>query len=608
MELGEKKRRAVDKVPPSSDLVRIAKLPRRFYSPEELEWLADEMTARIKTPNGQMRLRPIQAQALFELGTVGGMFGILRVGAGKTLISLLASVALKAQRPLIIVPAKLEEKTKRDMEVLAQHFRLPPWQRIMTYEWLGREQAGQDEETGRPDALDEWNPDLVSLDECQKAKSIEAAVTKRLRRFFRTHNQARCAAMSGTATKRSILDFAHILTWCLPAKLLPIPTHWNDLELWSLALDERKSENIYIDPEALEALCFDQEDLELWRNAYSPLDRRQAARVVFRKRLVQTPGVVSTVESPIDATLTIRALRVELSADIDAAFAHMRPNWETPDGWSIADGMEMARHARDLCLGFYLRWDPRPPFEWVEPRKAWHKFVREILKHSRKLDSELPVRKWAAACTRRQQEGERLNEREQEAVARLGAWQAVCDTFVPNTVPVWIDASMLEFAAEWARTRVGIVWCENPCVGQRLRDEFGLEYYGREGLNRAGRLIDDHSPKKSLCASIRSSGEGRNLQAWCKNLTLDLPTSGDVAEQLIGRTHRDGQEADEVEFEFVVSCREHVDAYEQLMRDTRYIESITGSPQKAMLAGHDIDPRVMRGNGPRWWANERRDD
>ena len=597
-----------DFVPYSSDLRRIAKIPRRSMSASDLEWLADEMTQRLKTPRGTMRLRPIQALALYELATVGGLFGILRVGAGKTLISFLAATVLKSQRPLLIVPAKLVDKTKYDKELLEQHFRLPHFMRIMTYDWLGREQAGEDEERGKKSALDEWAPDLVVLDEAHRAKNYrEAAVVRRLRRFFRAHQNARCAAMSGTMTKRSIMDFAHILTWCLPAQLLPIPTHWNELELWSQALDEKKSGFGIgnIDPGALETLCADAEDARLWERTD---DKRHAARVVFRRRLVDTPGVVATVESPIDASLIIRARRVELSAEVDAVFAHLRQFWELPDGWTLSDGLEMFRHARDLALGFYLKWEPRPPIEWLQPRKNWHAFVRSKLKHSRKLDSELQVRKWVGALKKHAATNERkLDTEDLQAVECLDAWLAVRDTFKPNTVPVWVDSSALAIAAEWAHTRPGIVWVENPCVGQRLRDEFGLSYYGEQGRDDSGRFIDAHDPKKSLVASIASSGEGRNLQAWCNNLCLDLPPSGARLEQLLGRTHRDGQQADEVEFEFVVSCREHFEAYQQAMADTRYIEAMTGSPQKMLLATHAVAHGVGEGRGPRWWANDRRE-
>lgn len=646
-----------DFVPMSSELRRIERLRRRVMAPEDLQWLADEMTVRLKKPRGTMRLKPVQAWALYELGTIGGLFAPITVGGGKTLISLLAPIVMRSHRPLLIVPAGLVEKTKRDKEVLEQHWHLPLFIRIMSYEWLGRVQAGADPATGRKGALEEWDPDLIVLDECHRAKNNRnAAVARRITRFFRDQkknkralvvganghrNEVRelhAAALSGTVTKRSILDYAHILTWCLPAQLLPIPTHWHDLAMWSEALDEKKGDFAPMDPGALEILCVDDADRELWKT-----DRQTAARKTFRRRLVETPGVVATHETQVDASIVVRGLKCDVGPAVDAAFDHLRSHWETPDGWTIPDGMTLARHARELSLGFFYVWDPRPPVEWEMPRKAWHAFVRKVLKHSRTLDSELAVRKSVAsdlepklpeqwrACMRelllppadrkkRVLGTEQRVEYSAQLVAVVGAltkdedelegwvsglqWKGVQDTFVPNTRPVWIDASACEFAAKWADKNVGILWSEHKCVGERLRDEFGLSYYGRKGLDVSGKFIDNHDTKSSLVASRPANSEGRNLQGWNKNFILSLLPNGARNEQLLGRTHRPGQFADEVTFEFLVSCREHLEALDQATNDARYIEHSTGSPQKLLLATHDVDHRALAGFGPRWRSND----
>jgi hypothetical protein len=641
-----------DFVPMSSELVRVSKIPRRTMAPADLEWLADEMTKRLKTPRGTMRLKPVQAWALFELGTVGGLFAPITVGGGKTLISLLAPVVMKAQRPLLIVPAGLVEKTKRDKEVLEQHWHLPLFIRIMSYEWLGRVQAGGDPDKGKPGAIDEWDPDLIILDECHRAKNNRgAAVARRITRFFRdrhgkrrvvvaghfANNELRAvhaAALSGTVTKRSIYDYAHILTWCLPRELVPIPTHPSDLAHWSEALDEKKGDFAPLDPGALETLCADKEDRKIWDAG----DRTTAARKTFRRRLIETPGVVATYETQIDASIVVRGLRCDVGPNVDAAFEHLRKFWETPDGWSIADPLAMARHAKELALGFFYVWDPRPPELWYLARKTWHQLVRQKLKHSRKYDSEKQVRQhfgalaqellpkdahpWlkevlatrkARVITQEQVDAlakqflvllekpiKKVDKDDLESVVALIIWKAVEYTFEPNTVPVWIDDEACKFTAAWAEKNTGIVWVEHKCVGERLRDEFGLSYYGRKGFDINGKFIDDHDRRKSLVASRHANHEGRNLQGWCKNLITSLLPNGSRNEQLIGRTHRPGQLADEVEVEFLVSCREHLESLDQAMNDARYIEHSTGSPQKLLLATVDVNELELRGFGPRW--------
>jgi intein/homing endonuclease len=529
---------------------------------------------------------------VFDLSVPGfGNFVGNNIVLHNTLISLLAPVIMKSSRPLLIVPAGLVEKTKRDKEILDQHWHLPLFMRIMSYEWLGREQAST--------AIEEWDPDLVILDECHRAKNNRgAAVARRITRFFRDRQKQKksvvvmghwegekprekhvthCAALSGTITKRSIHDYAHILTWCLPEKYLPIPTHWNDLSMWADALDEKQNETRRVDPGALETLCADDADREFWKS-----DRITAARRTYRRRLIETPGVVATYETAVDASLVVRGVGVEMGTKVDEAFAHLRSKWETPDGWTIPDGMTFARHARELAQGFYLVWDPRPPIEWQRARATWHAFVREILKHSRKHDSEKQVRVAHADSTECQE------------------WLALRDTFKINTRPVWIDSAACEFAASWAKKNAGIIWVENRCVGLRLQEEFGLSYYGKKGLDAGRRFIDDHDRTKSLVASRAANSEGRNLQGWSKNLIMSLLPNGARAEQLLGRTHRPGQFADEVEVDFMVSCYEHLLSLDRALNDARYIELSTGAPQKLLLATLDVDDRTLRGVGPRW--------
>ena len=563
----------------TQDLTRISQLRRRVWTPEAGEELAESMTSILRTPNGQMKLRPVQAIALFELATEGGLFAPIRVGGGKSLISLLAPIVLQrikrvGYRPLLIIPASLVEKTERDRRQLSEHWQLPTFIRTMSYEYLGRINAAE--------ALDEFKPDFLFLDEAHRARNLKAAVTRRLRRHLNDNPHVVTAATSGTVTKRSIHDYAHIIRWCLPPAETPLPLHYNDLENWALALDERKSGHS-IGPGALRALCNEEENI-LWE-----VDAKNAARSAFRRRLIETPGVVATSESPIDASLIIRGVSPYVSEEIEEAFKVLREDWLTPDDWPIADGLTNARHARELSFGFFYKWDPRPPDDWLAARKVWCKFVRETLKYSRRLDSEAQVRSWAATLPE---------------CKELQAWEAVKDTFEPNTVPVWLDDSVLNFVSHWAASNKGIIWCQHKTVGHRLEQDYGIPYYGKKGLDSRGNFIDDHPGNAPLAASISSNRDGRNLQKWNRNLVLGMPANGLAVEQLLGRTHRDGQLADEVYVEVVVSCYEHFEAFEQAQRDSRYVASSTGAPQKLLDATVDMEPTNLLGLGPRWKNNK----
>ena len=553
----------------NEELRRIERLPRRMWD-NTAEQLALEMTELLRTSWGVMQLRPIQAVALYDIGIAGGLFGPLRVGAGKTLISLLAPVVAFAKRPLLLVPASLVGKTERDRKLLRMHWRLPNQIRVMSYEWLGRVQAAE--------ALEDYAPDLVIADEVHRLKNPRAACTRRMRRFMTAHPKTKFVGMSGTVTKRSILDYAHILKWSHAPKAAPLPQWYGDLELWADALDERKGQIKRANPGALRVLCNDEEN-ELWES-----EPRRAARQAYRRRLVETPGVVATKETPIDASIRIQDIEPPPSAAIDAAFSDLRYQWITPDEWPIMDGLTMFRHARELALGFYYIWNPRPPSYWLDARREWCAFVRKVLGHSQKLDSELQVRRKFADSDECQ------------------GWLAVRGDFVPNTEPRWIDDSVIKFCIKWAKKNTGIVWTEHTCFAERLAEVSGLPYYGRKGLDANNCMIEEHPANKSLIASIRSNSTGRNLQAWHNNLITSMPANGLQTEQLFGRTHRDGQEADEVSFDVLVSCAEHAGAFWQAKRDSEYVLDSTGSPQKILVADIDVvtADSIMLRTGARW--------
>ena len=561
-------------------LTRVTNLPRRHWSDEEAEALADQLTEVLRTQYGTMRLRPIQAVALYEIGTVGGgLFGPMRVGAGKTLLSLLAPAVSFSRRPLLLVPAKLIGKTERDQRELGRHWILPPYVRVMSYEWLGRVQAAE--------ALASYFPDLIIADECHKLKNLKAAVTRRVRRYFTEHPDTRMVAMSGTVTKRSLKDYAHILQWCLKEGR-PLPTKYKEVELWADAIDERKGQVRRAHPGALITLCNDDEK-DLWVKG----EPRRAARQAYRRRLVDTPSVVATRETPIDASLEVTSVEVPVGPATDAAFETLRSDWVTPDGWPISDGVGMFRHSRELGLGFYYVWDPRPPAYWLSARSAWCSYVRQTISRSRTLDSELAV---ALALSNGQLAdpiGESLRQE----------WQAVRKDFEPNTVPRWVDDSVLTFCRKWMQRNNGIVWTEHTHFATMLSGLSGVPYYGRKGLNADKVAIEDHPHTEPLIASIQSNGEGRNLQAWSKNLVTSFPPNGAIVEQLLGRTHRDGQEADEVVTEVITTCAEHVGAIWQAVADSQYVEDSTGSPQKLLLAdvtAPTADQLALTKKGARW--------
>lgn len=562
------------------ELSRVCSMPRRIWTDETAEELASELSQILKTKHGNQKLRGIQAQALTEFGIEGGLFGPIRVGAGKTLISLLAPYISEARRPLLLLPAKLIEKTKREARALAVHWPILNYIRFLSYELLGRVQAQH--------LLDQYQPDLIIADEAHKLKNKKAACTKRVARYMQAHPTCQFVAMSGTFTKRSVKDFAHILFWCLKHKS-PIPFSYTEIEDWAGALDEKKDH----DPTdrvgigALTLLHNEEERIDP--------DVLNATRRAFKRRLHETSGIVATSGGFVDCSLTISALwgddEIQMRPEIDAAFEKLRKEWAAPDDWKLSDPMSIWRVARELSLGFYYVWDPRPPPDWASAHKEWAACCREILTTNRRnLDSELQV-------TNAVEDGHYP-----WAKPILDQWCKIKPFFSPNSVPVWIDDSVVRACATWAQREPGIVWVEHTAFAEALAKHARLSYYGKQGKDKLGRYIEDHPAGESLIASVASNAEGRNLQhKWHRNLVTSWPANGMQCEQLIARTHRDLQEADEVTVELVCTSIAHIDAFAQSMKDARYEEEMSG-PQKLLYADRLVpEPEdVIMRPGYRW--------
>jgi hypothetical protein len=157
----------------SHDFQRIANLPTR--EPFDAEALARDMTDALKRTDGcpgttstnglcdycwehlglrvPVALRPVQAQALYELMTEGGLCAAMGVGTGKTLVFLLAPVVLDLKRALGLVPASLIEKTERERAALSRHWRIDRSMQLFSYEMLGRVNASNFLDVKRPDGL-----------------------------------------------------------------------------------------------------------------------------------------------------------------------------------------------------------------------------------------------------------------------------------------------------------------------------------------------------------------------------------------------------------------------------------------------------------------------
>ena len=553
----------------SADFRRIEALPRRVWENDPtLAEATRALEADLRLPGGEKpcgpscrcprSLWPNQAAALIEGATLHGLFAAPHgVGRGKALISILLPLVMGAERPVLFVPAQLRDQTRRKvLPMLAKHWRLHPRLRVVGYSELSVAKNRH--------LLDELAPDLIVLDECHNAKNAQAARTKRLREYLKENPLTRVAALSGTATRRSLRDYWQLVLWTLKPDLSPLPTSWRELSDWADALDEGIDEHARKDPGAIMSLCREGE----------------SARDGYRRRLVETPGVVATSAVDLGVSLRLSKTSFEPPARVQSALAKLRSTWTTPYGDEISEPVDLWRHARELALGFFYRWQPEPPRDWLDARREWKRLARETLRNNRRgLDSELLV---ARDLAERHKRGDTS-----AAVATWFAWHEIRSSFEINTVPEWIDDFAIERAARWLADESegpGVVWVEHIAFGERLAQASGRPYFGA-GMKASAEILDATGP---IIASVAAHGEGKNLQAWSRALVVSPPSSGKTWEQLLGRQHREGQLADEVEIDVLLHAEEQEESMRQAMRDADYIEQTTGARQKLNFASRDF--------------------
>lgn len=509
--------------------------------------------------SGTPALWPTQSAALFEAERGYGLFGPMGVGSGKTLVTLLLPDVLSSERAVLLVPAGLKNQlVSRDMEAYGRHFHLP-LERITVVAYTELSDAGT------ADILEKINPDLIIADECHSLARATAARTKRFIRFMKASPNTRFCGLSGTVTRRSLKDYAHLAEIALRAGS-PVPGNWSDLNDWADALDPVSDPK---PPGALKIFAA-SDDARLNGN---PEDVQAAVREGYRRRLTDTIGVVATSESWEGASLLVAASHPKLPDTVSDAIVKLKKTWEI-DGEEIEDAVRMSEFSRQLSVGFYYRWlwnDGVKDLEWLRARADWHKEVRNVLRLSRPgLDSPLLV---TNAVKRGELPG---------MLATWNAWQVVAGRYnpTPPVAPVWLNTFAAEAACEWgARQEAGIIWYSRTAIGDKL-EEFGVPVYG------AGADAGEADPSiyPVIACSIASQSTGKNLQRYRSNLVMEPPPSGASWEQLMGRTHRPGQQADEVTFEVFAHTGELMGSLYRAVADAEYVFSTQGQRQKILAA------------------------
>ena len=584
----------------SHDLSRVLALPRR--QPFEAAAIQQTLTARLKTPGGTQTLRPIQAMALWEAPQVGGMLGNIGVGEGKELIGFLMPMVFSScQRAVLLIPAALRAQVLADYERYAQHWVLPnlaggktfvagrPVLHVVSYSEVSS--------MSQPKLLKLIGPDLVMANECHNLKNFGSSRVVRFLDYFDVKPDTRFCGWSGTITSNSIRDYCHLAILALGGDA-PVPTDTTTVDEWAAALDPPRFGQAQYDGGALEtAFC----------------RAGESVRSGYARRLTDTRGIIATSESTLGVALNILERPAPEMPQVlkdDLRILRRKPadgGWVRPDGEELTEAMQVGACARELACGFYYSWrflsgTDDEIDEWFAARQDYNRELRARLQEPRPhLDS--PGLCWEAAarwfdggcrgCGRGPGEYHEPHCGVKEELPLWNArtflyWRDVEPTVTYEPQATWRSDFLLDDIQRWAAESPGVVWVEHAEVGRRLQKDFGLVYFG--GGPKAAEAIVAEDGRRSIVASIDAHGTGRNMQMFNRNLFVCPPSNGKVAEQLIGRTHRQGQLEDEVTVEMFRHTAELRAGLVKAIGEARYTQETTNSSQRLCYGTFGFQP------------------
>lgn len=569
-----------------SETDRILGLPVR-EPPDLNAYTGPDLTPELSLGTSDWSLRPVQSWALDEIRAYKGAVLAVGVGHGKTLIAYGTPTVLGVDPDdvLVLVPANLRDTFRREGLKYANHFRTPPELPVLSYAELSRPSG--------VDYLERHRPKVIICDEAHYLRSSNATRTRRFMRYLKDAPDTILVAMSGTLFTSSIKDGQALILKAL-GDGAPVPSAYSTLEWWAACIDV---------PRGAESNPTAQDYRRISRlvEQFGPgkvldlpwKDRKAATRGAFHRRFVTTPGVVHTRESSASNALYFQPVNPRGPEYLDVAplIEEVESSWTRPDGELLEDELRVNEALRMLALGYFYTWDWGPAgedAEWNEARLEYARQVNAFLKRDRPgIDSPFLVDQ----ALRRgllgsdAPEGPTIRQKDRpDLVAAFRAWDFIRDRAAPTPVGVVVTDRIIDRFVRYAQKAVkgrksrGIIWYAHDVTADIL-EGLGVRVY-RPGEDPEA----DPNPRGTVAGmSIASHGTGKNLQAWSDNFVLYPPANGKTWEQLVGRTHRPGQDADEVWVHVVAHSPEHAQALRNAQEQARFAESVQGQRQKMNL-------------------------
>lgn len=629
-----------------ADIIRICSIPCYRGMDEVEREIFNRRHIQAAAYESGFRFLEKQAEAISAYELLGGLFAPMGVGTGKTLTcQTVASIATAKgiQRILLLIPSSVvyqfmhtDMKTARTRinvnypvhclagtsdnmrKALAQSGKKGVY--VFPYSLLSGKSAFE--------ILESIAPELIIADEAHRLANFTAARSRRVREFV-TKFRPKMVALSGTITKKTLMEYHHIQLWCLDDKS-PLPISTTLAEEWAMLIDAEAGRG---EGGPTPGTTGPLLPIIEWGQRHFPelkiTEDLAGFRRAFQARFTSAPGVVATGDAGIGTSLRIKNNPI---ADHEAAPGwndlkilsdKVEREWTTPNGDVIDHQIHLWKWLYEILgAGFYneLVW-PTPEVlaarrqistdeaaKIVEDAKLHHKAGQAYMGAP-----EAGLRWWLQNKSRPGIDTPLLvgNDMYNNGAKNVGKdlyelWQTwrmldFKDRPLRDARAVRVCDFKIRAAAEWALSEVpknkgAILWVYHNEVGNWLL-EYLRQYTDRvlhcpAGARYNQMILDPANEDKLVIASIKAHGEGKNLQAFQEQYFVQWPRPCADAEQTLGRLHRTGQKADELivnlnlttEFDFMV--------FAATLNDALYVHQTTGNRQKLIYADY-MHPRPM---------------
>lgn len=577
----------------------------------------------------------------------GGLFGAIGVGWGKTLLTAaIANTAYterKIDRIVLIVPSNVYTQLSavdlawiRARISLSVPFHLMGHRTaekrramflsgyrgcyILTYSLLST--------TDATEMLQAIRPGLVILDEAHNVKHRRAARTRRLFHYLDdTAPEAELVALSGTITAKGIEDYHHILRRAL-GNNCPLPLGVRLASEWGFVLN---SGALPSEAQAVEFM-----PLVHWARGTHPEGYYTADVSGFRNayalRFSTAPGVVSTGDSEIGCSLVLSNQPVPEHEEcagweeLKILMDRVETMWLTPGDDEIEYAVHAFKWLYELSAGFYneLYWPT--PTQLAKQRGCSEDQAAQSIDEAKEHHKAQQLyaqglRAWLKAhhvanCDTPMLVARNMSLHGPKTVGKdlYDLWRVAKDLETPGMAERWSRAIRIcpykiDEAVSWAkdlpRGKGGIIWVHHIEMGEWCYDALidagvdALHCPAGEQHNRA--IIDPAHAHRVVVAGLDAHGEGKNLQHFEHMFYLQWPRRAVKAEQSLGRVHRNGQRADEVEARLCNTLEFDYLVFAACLQDALYIHQTTRVRQKVIYGNHNPLPRIYSSE----WLRER---